>query len=317
MADVANPSLNDSVDDRLYAGVARYGAADWIVPPDRDLFASRIGLSSPPLNAFGLFPPSSSSLDVTVATGEGIVEGTYLAKDTNTTVSLTADTQDQTIYLGRNDNETATVTIGLNGAFSSSRSRTPLFDVSTGASGVTNVKDRRRIGEPVDGTWHHVTPADEGATSTSTTNGIDYDTGEIRREWDRYKVIISHENHAGSEAELKLRLNGVTSSEYRWDAVDGFDGTIDSRGPASEFGDIARAASGEIAHQVLEISRPRAVAAPGNQYPVISVTTPGVAKQRDYLNNGDLAQDPGLIDQLRIFGGTNSTGRIRIFGADA
>lgn len=314
MTDAVDPSINKTVDDRLQAVGQRYSADDWVVPSDRDVAASRIGFSGTPLNAFAS-TTSTSSFDVDIDTGEAFVEGKYIATDTTTTVTVASSTQGQTIYVGSNDADTNTVTIGLDGDFSSPYSRIPLFDIATDTNGVTSTTDRRRIGEPVDGVWHNVTDPD-GAMFSNTSTGIDFDTGTLPRAWDRYRVVISHENHAGSEEDINIRVNGVTATDYVWDAVDGFDGTIDSRGSASEWQDIARASSGEIAHQTLEIARPRAVAAPGTQHPIISTTTPGVAKQRDFLLNGTLDQDPGLIDQLRVFGGSNSTGTLRIFGAD-
>lgn len=316
MTDAVDPSLDTTIDHRLQAIGQRYGLADWVVPTDRDLAAGRIGLSSPPLNAYDI-STSGSSLDVTIDTGEAVVEGRYLARDVTTNVTLSANTANQTVYVGSNDPDTNTVTIGLDGAFGSNYSRVPIWDVTTGGSGVTSTTDRRRIGEPVDGTWHHVTDPADGVTATSTTSGIDIDTGELTRAWDKYRIVISHENHAGGEQELNIRINDVTASDYEWDRRVGVQNDFDSEGPASGWGDIARAGSGEIALQTLEIARPRAVAAPVNQYPVISVTTPGVANQRDNLHAGVLTQDPGLIDQIRVFGGSNSTGRVRIYGADS
>jgi len=89
---------------------------------------------------------SGSSLDVTIEGGEAVVEGAILARDTQTTVTLTASTNNQTVYLGYDRDLNDTVIIGLDADFAAEDRRMPIFDFDTDGSGVTGVTDRRSLG---------------------------------------------------------------------------------------------------------------------------------------------------------------------------
>jgi len=95
---------------------------------------------------------TTSSFDVTIDAGEAFIYGSWLAKDTSTTVTLSSSTTGQTVYVGWNKNGTDDVIIGLAPAFATASDDTdkkiPLFDFDTDGSGVTNVTDRRLIGKP-------------------------------------------------------------------------------------------------------------------------------------------------------------------------
>lgn len=151
MTDIVQPSPHPST-ARSYvvAGAIKYagGSESWIVPDTKDHFATYItDLNDGPLDAFsGSW--SSSSLDVTINTGEGYVVGKYLARDTTTTVTLAASTTDQTVYVGYPADSADSVIIGLSGDFGADHEKTPLYTFDTDGSGVTNATDERVTSEP-------------------------------------------------------------------------------------------------------------------------------------------------------------------------
>jgi hypothetical protein len=77
------------------------------------------------------------------------VFGSWVAIDTQTTVTLAADTAGQTVSVGWNKDGTDDVIVGLDAAFSSASGdadqKIPLFTFDTDASGVTSVDDQREF----------------------------------------------------------------------------------------------------------------------------------------------------------------------------
>lgn len=88
---------------------------------------------------------SSSSFDVTIEGGEAFVVGAYLAIDTQTTVTLSSSTNNQTVYLGWTKGKQDDVKIGKSGAFASDDRKIPIWDFDTDGSGVTSSTDRRNL----------------------------------------------------------------------------------------------------------------------------------------------------------------------------
>jgi len=150
MTEKANPSINRPAEAFKTAGAIAYGGSDegFISPANSptEISIQDAGINESSLNAFDE-TSSSSSLDVTFDGGEAFVFGSWLAKDTPTTVSLEADTSSQTVFVGWNRNGTDDVIIGLSAAYSSasgdSDQKIPLFTFDTDASGVTSVTDER------------------------------------------------------------------------------------------------------------------------------------------------------------------------------
>jgi len=149
MADRVSPSgIRDAV-PRLVAASMKHGSGDWIVTAGTDLYASYDGLAGP-LQAFDVASSSTSSFDVTIDTGEGFVGGAYLARDSQTTVTLASQVTNQTVYVGWRHAATNMVIIGLDADFQADDPRIPIFDFDTDGSGVVSTTDRRPVGERID-----------------------------------------------------------------------------------------------------------------------------------------------------------------------
>ncbi len=119
------------------------GSEGWVVPSsDRVMEDPEGDLVSGALNAFAE-SHSSSSFDVTIDTGEALVGGAWLARDTTTTVTLASSTAGQTVYVGWGDSQTDTVIIGKSGAFESNDKKIPIWTFDTDGSGVTSASDER------------------------------------------------------------------------------------------------------------------------------------------------------------------------------
>lgn len=86
---------------------------------------------------------SASSFDVTIDPGEGFHGGAWFVKDTSTTVTLAASTNNQTVYAGWDISSGDTVIIGLDSAFASGDPKTAIWDFDTDGSGVTSATDQR------------------------------------------------------------------------------------------------------------------------------------------------------------------------------
>ena len=123
---------------------------EWVAPNSRTLIADlNSGLAAGPYNAFAE-TSSGSSLTVTIDTGEAVVGGSILARDTTTDVALDASTSGQTVYVGWSATSNDTVIIGLAGAFAADDPRIPIWTYATDGSGVTSATDERTVGESAD-----------------------------------------------------------------------------------------------------------------------------------------------------------------------
>jgi len=152
MTEKANPSINRPATAFETAGAIAYGGgrSGYVVsgssPTQMSVQDSSISDTS--LNAFEE-TSSGSSFDVTIDAGEAFVFGSWVAKDTATTVSLASSTTNQVVYVGWNKNGTDDVIVGLEAAFSlasgDADQKIPLWEFDTDASGVTNVTDQRQF----------------------------------------------------------------------------------------------------------------------------------------------------------------------------
>lgn len=164
MTQKANPSINRPAEAFKTAGaIAHGGAQDGYVvdgTSPTQIAVQDGGIDEGDLNSFAE-SHSASSYDVTIDPGEAFVFGTWLAKDAPTTVTLTASTTGQTVYVGWNKNGSDDVIIGTSGDFEAADGNTdqkiPLWDFDTDSSGVTAATDRRLLGRPVDVSQNDVT----------------------------------------------------------------------------------------------------------------------------------------------------------------
>lgn len=94
---------------------------------------------------------SPSSFNVTIEPGEAFIFGSWLAKDTDTSITLSSGLTDEVIYVGWDKGASDDVIIGPNdGRFATSAGDTdqkiPLWSVDTDGSGVTSTTDLRDFG---------------------------------------------------------------------------------------------------------------------------------------------------------------------------
>jgi len=196
MTDKVHTSFGRTYRSRETSTAIRYAGTSagpgWIADTSRRLVEDSEGdLSSGPLGAFSL-STSASSLEVTVASGEAIVDGAYLARDVSTPVSLPANAT-LTLELGYRDGQPDTVLIGDRGTqagdgFTASDSSIALADLTTDGSGVTSATDRRTLEEPVKTDANGDVSVTGGQFSLSTASGLRVSSGStvhLGRDQDR------------------------------------------------------------------------------------------------------------------------------------
>lgn len=123
----------------------RYGGSDHVVPSDTDVQAGRDpDLADGPLGAFAHV--GSSGLDVTIDTGEAFVAGGYVARDTQTTVTLPANATSY-VALGYDYTATDGLLLGVEADFPTTSESIRLYEVSTDGSSVTGTRNLRPLGE--------------------------------------------------------------------------------------------------------------------------------------------------------------------------
>jgi hypothetical protein len=156
MTEKVNPSEQRPIEAYKTAGAIAFGGhgQGFIVESasPTDLSVQDGGITESNLNAFQE-TSTSSSLSVDIDGGEAFIFGAWLAIDSSTTVSLSASTSNQTVYVGWNKDGTNDVIIGLDSAFATAAGdtdeRLPLWTFDTDGSGVTSVTDERLIGQSV------------------------------------------------------------------------------------------------------------------------------------------------------------------------
>lgn len=151
MTQIVDPSPDRTGKARRVAEAVRRSALSpgWIADTNTEYIAADEGLTGTPLNAFKA-STSTSSFDVTFDTGEAFINGSWLAKDTTTTVTLASSTTGQDVYLGWSATSADTVIIGKSGAFNAYDPKVHIYTFDTDGSGVTASTDYRPIGERLD-----------------------------------------------------------------------------------------------------------------------------------------------------------------------
>lgn len=131
----------------------RYGGSEWVVPADMDVQAGRDpDLTGGPLGAFGHV--STSGLTVTIDTGESFVAGGYVARDTQTPVTVPASTTSYIAvgydYTQRPDaNGDDALILDVESNFPASSESLRLWEVTANTSDVTGIANRRPLGEQI------------------------------------------------------------------------------------------------------------------------------------------------------------------------
>lgn len=146
MTDRVTPGAIDTTIWNIEVGeVMGQFSEGWIVPaaePTRSAVNTTVDETS--FEAFDI-QTSGSSLDATVLPGEAFVDG-WLARDTNTTVTLPTDLT-STIYVGWDTGALGTdeVIIDIESGFSDNDPKLAIWEATTDSNGVTSTTDLRNI----------------------------------------------------------------------------------------------------------------------------------------------------------------------------
>lgn len=152
MTDKVNPSINRPAEAFKTAGAIAYAGgreSGFVVDSDSttEISIQDGGITEDNLNAFNW---TTTNLDVTFDGGEAFIFGSWVAIDTQTTVTLADDTTGQTVYVGWNKDGTDDVIIGLQSAFDNASGNTdqkiPISTFDTASGSVTASTDERTIG---------------------------------------------------------------------------------------------------------------------------------------------------------------------------
>jgi len=213
MTSKANPTPNSNFRARETSAAIRYGGKDWVVPDtERKQEDTEGGINSGPLNAFNA-SHSASSFDVTIDTGEGFVDGAWVATDTTTTVTLASSTSNQSVYVGWDYASGDTVLVGTSSAFDSNDPKMEVWEFDTDGSGVTSATDRRDTDEPaafggdhsnltnVTASQHHSKYTDSEAVS-AVNNDANHSANATHDHADVSNILSDqhHSRYADSEA---------------------------------------------------------------------------------------------------------------------
>lgn len=290
MTEYANPSINRPAEAFKSAGAIAYGGhgSDGFVvngASPTDLSIQNSNIDETALNTFDE-THDGSSYDVTIDPGEAFVFGSWIVKDTSTTVSLTSSTAGQTVYVGWNKDGSDDIIIGLDTAFSNASGdtdeRIPLWTFDTDGSGVTNSVDERVIGY-----------AQEATTFT----------GDISD--DQSNTVYDHANERiGTNLVDAVSID--ESITPTWTAIHQFDSGLDTRGDIvddvdviwdTSAGEIPDSAMGSIDNSTLSNST---VSVAGNNVSLGGST--GVSAN-DLLDVSSTMESAG---QVPIWNATNS-----------
>lgn len=248
MTDKVNPSINRPAEAFKTAGAIAYAGGreeGFIVEAGSptEIAVQDGGITEGNLNAFNY---STAGLDVTVDGGEAFVFGSWLAIDTQTTVTLADNTSGQQIYVGWNKDGTDDVIVGLQSAFDNATGNTdqkiPIGTFDTSGGSVSSSADNRTVGsaDPTDNlevvkeyqitASSGSTPAFDGeltnayteqlgafdVTVTPTnelnqTYGFNYDDGKNwnNGSWD-VPLTVNWDTDPGSDLDLTVRIHKRT-----------------------------------------------------------------------------------------------------------
>lgn len=148
MTDVVNPSKNRRATSfETSAAIALNTSRSFVIRAgNNDIALQNSDLDGTVMNEFTQ-SSSASSFDVTIDPGETIIFGTYVARDTSTTVTLNSSTNNQTVVVAWDTTQKSNIQIGLSSNISSSQYlKSAIYSFNTDGSGVTSVTDLRDLG---------------------------------------------------------------------------------------------------------------------------------------------------------------------------
>lgn len=159
MVDRAQPGARGSVVRNIELGeTTGQFSSGWIVPAATPTLSSR-RFTSLDTGAYAEFDAThaNNSLDVTIGAGEGFCNG-WFARDQETVITLSPDTEGQTVVLGWNasriyDDQIDATRDGADTAIVALDKNTPedeptfpIWEFDTDATGVVEARDMRRVG---------------------------------------------------------------------------------------------------------------------------------------------------------------------------
>jgi len=239
MTEKANPSANRAAEAFKTAGAIAYGGSreGFIVEAGSP---TEISIQDPEishgnLNAFNE-SNSTTSLDVTIDPGEAFVFGSWVCKDTATTVTLPASST-TTVYVGWNKDGTDDVLIGPPSVFSSASGdadqKIPLFEYVTDSTGVTSVTDERNFVQLDADTLQGKTASDlsvdiSDSGSTVVNDVIDINFGNnvsVTDDGDGTVTVTGSAAYTDSDAVSAVNAETTLTVDITGDAdtVDGFE----------------------------------------------------------------------------------------------
>lgn len=238
MTQIVNPSIDRVADSFLTAGSLAYAGLKegGIVPSGQQTeLAKQSAADETVLNGFA-FSTSSSSLDVTISPGEAFVFGSWLVKDTTTTVTLPASSTISGLILTWDKNSANTVQIGIPGDFDEfpdSDEYILLGSFLTDSNGVTQSQDQREFvsvdAERLEGKdTSEITPdiSDDGATVVENVDDINVEGFQAFEAFlvDDGATIVGPAEYTDSDAIGAVNNESSLSVNISGDAnsVDGF-----------------------------------------------------------------------------------------------
>lgn len=145
MSEAVIPSTSRPISSEVLKGALKNaGLGDWIVSDDEDHYATHLGLSGAPLNAFDQ-TSSADSMTVTIASGEGYVGGAWLARDESTDVTLNSGTSGQMVAVGPRYQVSDELRIDRTENFTAEEDYHILWEFDTDSNGVTATSDHRSV----------------------------------------------------------------------------------------------------------------------------------------------------------------------------
>lgn len=111
----------------------------WVVP-DTGVLISDVNpdVSDGPLNGFDYDESATTVHTILIETGEAMISGSPVARDSETVIELAASTNDQIIYIGYEPGTNDTLIVDLDSGFTSSAVRIPAHSFDTDSDSVTN-----------------------------------------------------------------------------------------------------------------------------------------------------------------------------------
>lgn len=230
MTQIVNPSIDRVADSFLTAGSLAYAGLKegGIVPSGQQTeLAKQSAADETVLNGFAF---STSGLDVTVSAGEAFVFGSWIIKDTQTTVTLPASSTTK-VYVGWNKDAANSVIIGRVSDFEDEDAKIEVGEFTTDSSTVTSESDLREFvsidAERLEGKeTSEIKPdiSDSGATVVENVDDINVEGFSASDDGDGSATIVGGALYTDSDAISAVNSENSLSVNISGDAntVDGF-----------------------------------------------------------------------------------------------